>query len=545
MLSLSRLALEPRSVRLAAWTAVVTLVAGASSARAQFGQEQLIDATFGAPADVHAADLDADGKLDLVVCRPASSAALVWYRNLGGGFFGGVQAFPQQPMGASQALTFDYGSDGDLDVVATIVDVASPLGPPWRIVLYQNLGGGSFAPPVALQGATIAHMEIGDLEADGDLDVFAARGVAIQVSIFQSAFFTVPPIEYSHSAGGITFFRLPDVDLDGRSDVISAATAAGQVAWFKNLGLTTPFSGPHVIDGAFPGVSSVESADVDGDGMRDIVAAGTSGSSQEVRWYKHSGTGPFSGPLPVASGGAPQSALCMDVDGDGDQDVVVEQRNGAAWYANAGAGNFGSSQVIVAGASTSTSMTLADVDGDGASDLVLGSDPGSGGRLAWFRNEANASTPFCFGDGSGAACPCGNAGGTGSGCASSVDPAGANLFANGAPSILNDSFVLVGAHMPNSFALYFQGTTQLGAGNGVAFGDGLRCVGGTIVRLGTKMNVAGTSAYPAPGDASISIRGGNAPGNVREYQCWYRNAAPFCTPLTYNLTNGLEATWVP
>jgi hypothetical protein len=43
----------------------------------------------------------------------------------------------------------------------------------------------------------------------------------------------------------------------------------------------------------------------------------------------------------------------------------------------------------------------------------------------------------------------------------------------------------------------------------------------------------------------VSVKGlVTAPG-VRDYQCWYRNAAAFCTPSTFNLTNGLEITWTP
>jgi hypothetical protein len=30
---------------------------------------------------------------------------------------------------------------------------------------------------------------------------------------------------------------------------------------------------------------------------------------------------------------------------------------------------------------------------------------------------------------------------------------------------------------------------------------------------------------------------------TRTYQCWYRNAAAFCTPSTFNLTNGVLITW--
>jgi hypothetical protein len=99
--------------------------------------------------------------------------------------------------------------------------------------------------------------------------------------------------------------------------------------------------------------------------------------------------------------------------------------------------------------------------------------------------------------------------------------------------------------MPNSSALYFQGTAQQGGGLGVAFGDGLRCAGGTIVRLGTKSNVGGASTYPTGGDPSVSVRGLVTAGNVRNYQVWYRNAAAFCTSSTFNLTNGVSVLWMP
>jgi hypothetical protein len=93
--------------------------------------------------------------------------------------------------------------------------------------------------------------------------------------------------------------------------------------------------------------------------------------------------------------------------------------------------------------------------------------------------------------------------------------------------------------MPNSSCLYFQGTTQLS----LVFGDGLRCAGGTIVRLGTKINVAGASQYPSGADPSVHVKGAVAAPGTRTYQTWYRNAAPFCTPSTFNLTNGILVTW--
>jgi hypothetical protein len=154
-------------------------------------------------------------------------------------------------------------------------------------------------------------------------------------------------------------------------------------------------------------------------------------------------------------------------------------------------------------------------------------------------------TSFCAGDGSGTACPCGNdaPAGSGVGCLNSLGN-GAALAASGNASISADTLSLDGSGMPNSSALYFQGTMRVAAGAGAAFGDGLRCAGGTVIRLGTKTNVNGSSSYPS-GSTPISVKGADAAGNVRQYQCWYRNAAAFCTPSTFNLTNGVEVTWAP
>ncbi len=155
-------------------------------------------------------------------------------------------------------------------------------------------------------------------------------------------------------------------------------------------------------------------------------------------------------------------------------------------------------------------------------------------------------TPICFGDGTGTPCPCGNVGASGNGCANSVNVAGANLGSLGLPSVSNDSFLLIGTGMPDSAVLYFQGTLQVAGGAGAVFGDGKRCAGGTVIRLGTKQNQGGASSYPEILDPQISVRGGIIGGpTTRTYQCWYRNADPtFCTPDTFNLSNGLSVVWV-
>ncbi len=156
----------------------------------------------------------------------------------------------------------------------------------------------------------------------------------------------------------------------------------------------------------------------------------------------------------------------------------------------------------------------------------------------------STGTTFCFGDGSGTACPCTNNStpGNGEGCLNSLGMGG-KLGAVGGASLAADTVVLSGTQMPNSSALYFQGTSQQSAGAGAIFGDGLRCAGGAIIRLGTKNNVSGASTYPAAGDPSVSVRGLVTMPGTRTYQCWYRNAAAFCTASTFNLSNGVEIVW--
>jgi hypothetical protein len=155
-----------------------------------------------------------------------------------------------------------------------------------------------------------------------------------------------------------------------------------------------------------------------------------------------------------------------------------------------------------------------------------------------------AGTAFCAGDGSATACPCGNnsAVGGSSGCLNSLGTGG-KLAASGSASLANDTVILSGTQMANSSALYFQGTTQTAAGAGTVFGDGLRCASGTVIRLGIKTNVGGASAYPAAPDLPVSVRGQVFSPGTRTYQVWYRNAAPFCSASTFNLTNGWLVTW--
>ena len=165
---------------------------------------------------------------------------------------------------------------------------------------------------------------------------------------------------------------------------------------------------------------------------------------------------------------------------------------------------------------------------------VLYGDAGGGGG-------GNVGTSYCIGDGSGAtACPCGNPSTNGGGCANGSGN-GALLVGSGSNSIASANLVLSATGATASQpGLYFQGNNAINSGDGIQFGDGLRCAGGGVIRLQVRF-------ADSDGDSATSIdvgaAGGVNAGDVLRYQLWYRD--PNATPCggQFNLSNGLEITW--
>ncbi len=155
---------------------------------------------------------------------------------------------------------------------------------------------------------------------------------------------------------------------------------------------------------------------------------------------------------------------------------------------------------------------------------------------------------FCSGDGTSTACPCGNVGDAGRGCGNSAASDGAHLEAFGVASVTNDALGLsVSSAPPAAAVLFIQGSDRQSGGAGAIFGDGLRCVAGTVIRLGLSNATGGTARYGAPyGDEPVSTRGAVGPaGGTFHYQAWFRDPAPLCTSSTFNLSNGTSVVWAP
>jgi hypothetical protein len=153
--------------------------------------------------------------------------------------------------------------------------------------------------------------------------------------------------------------------------------------------------------------------------------------------------------------------------------------------------------------------------------------------------ELNGGTPFCFGS---SGCPCGNNSSPAehAGCRNSSGLGGV-LVGHGTTSVASDGLILSASHLTGSLTVFFQGNAL----TSVTYGDGHRCMGGQLLRIGTKNPVGGAASYPGGGDLPISVKGALPPGGgVRYYQSLYRNNGGPCGSGT-NITNAVSVVWIP
>ena len=174
----------------------------------------------------------------------------------------------------------------------------------------------------------------------------------------------------------------------------------------------------------------------------------------------------------------------------------------------------------------------------GHDDLASTVDIGEAASVAMdFHGHEEVGVPFC--DGTSGLCPCGNNGAPGRGCINSTG-SGAGLEGAETDGITNDDLELTVYNVrAGSSVLLFSGSATVGGGFGTPFGDGLRCVGGSVSRLGVQFADATGSVTFGPG---LAAQNGWQVGQTVYFQGWYRNVAGPCSG-GFNLTNGLQVTF--
>lgn len=258
----------------------------------------------------------------------------------------------------------DIDGDGDQDAFIGSAGDSATI----PIVYYKNVGTATapvfteqtgnanpFTNVIRMTGIAIGDFE--DIDGDGDKDAFLWQGDSAFVAYYKnvgtsSAPAFVEQVGAANPLNGINanysyFTALADIDGDGDIDVCMGGYY-GTIAYYKNTGsVSNPaFTEQTGVANPFDGLNlgyntPITIADIDGDGDKDLLGAEYYGT---IKYYKNTGTvsapifteqigaaNPFDG---VNIGGFP-APTCVDIDGDGDQDVFIgEYEQSINYYRN-------------------------------------------------------------------------------------------------------------------------------------------------------------------------------------------------------------------
>ncbi len=504
-----------------------------------------------------AGDLNADGFDEFIVGAPQDST--------NGNQAGEVRVFS----GVDGSLMFRILGESSGDFFGNSVSSAGDVnndGTPDFIVgaVWETTDAGDFTGTASIfsgvDGSRIHKVEggagdffgirvsgVGDVNSDGHDDVivgavqwlFNGKGYA---RIYSGADASVLHSMTGLNAGdqfGYSVSDLGDVDSDGIGDVVVGAWMADPGG--IQAGQAFVFSGATGLElmrfngqpGDVLGASVGKAGDVDGDSVPDIVV-GASGADDNGNLsgaaYVYSGaTGnliySFAGRSEEDQFGNSVSGA-GDVDGDGTPDLVIGAVNDDY------AGDDGGAATVFSGATGSVLAYLpasepegsvganvqeaGDVDGDGLGDFLVGATlagVATTGRTTLYAGRACSAFNYC-----------------------ETLPNSTGLRSrigwSGSTSHAANSLVLNASECPpNKFGLFFYGPNQIH----IPFGNGIRCVGGSLFRLGPPQLIDSAGDFTRAIDfLAPPMSGGTGmviPGSRWNFQFWHRDqvsgGAPF------------------
>lgn len=242
-------------------------------------------------------DWDGDGDLDLLVSNKldpsrTQTATTLYFENVGSGDAPTFQVADTLDFGKlfhyAPAMG-DLDGDGDLDMM---------LGTWSKNVRYMRNDGSREAPSYALVDSTFVSLPrgsnatptLGDIDGDGDLDLLVGEASGT-LNFFENEGTTSEPNfvlvteEYADiDTGRRSFPQWVDADADGDLDLLLGAES-GDAALYRNEG--TASEAVWVQDESFnipiPSLSSPTMADLDGDGILDVISGETAGG---IRFFK-------------------------------------------------------------------------------------------------------------------------------------------------------------------------------------------------------------------------------------------------------------------
>ena len=266
------------------------------------------------------ADLDGDGKTDILGGSGHGDAKLFWFKNYGDKQFG-----------------------------AALIAVETE----------NNFGGYSSG------GYGIERLSVGDIDKDGDLDIFTSGPYYSHwyQNMGNGAFLTH---DITTSLTDTLQFEVADMDGDNINDLVAVEYQGKGLVWLKNDGQQS-FTENVIVNSQTSGISRLWVEDLNQDQKVDIVVSGSSG----VSVWKNNGNNNFEA-VAIATTEATRAIVGIDLDNDGDTDLAYGADSGSlTWVKNDG------NLVFSEGGSLGSvpyaeSLGFFDVDTDGDLDLMIG-----------------------------------------------------------------------------------------------------------------------------------------------------------------------------